>query len=175
MTNIRPLVVLTCVLSALASCVSQPVYNTAEEVAAATRLERDDYAKTTWVKSPLVRYGRGFDRCFLRTLVADSGVQLDQLYVIHTPIEWAFLDRANDSDGRALEVTVIDRDVSSSQYGVSLAEHVAVALDREYLQEAAGKGLDIKVRGNHGSTIVVLPPHFVQGYLERLNTFVGQL
>ncbi len=166
---------LTCAILTLGSCVSPTVYDTAQKVTDATQVVRDDYDKTTWIKSPLVRYSSSFDECFLRTLVADTGVQFDQLYVIYTASDWAFLERANDSAGRNLEVTVINRDVSSSQFAVSLEEHVAVGLDRSYLLDAAQQGIDIKIVGKSGSTVVQLPPHYIQGYVDRLNQYLDQL
>ena len=172
MNTLRLPLPLAYVFFALCSCVSPTVYDTAQKVTDATQVVRDDYNKTTWIKSPIIQYSNSFDRCFLRTLVADSGAQVDQLYVSYTPSDWAFLERANDSTGRNLEVTVINRDVSSSRFGVSLAEHVAVALSRPYLLEAAQQGIDIKIVGNLGSTVVQLPPHYVQGYLDRLNQYL---
>ena len=108
MNTLRLPLPLAYVFFALCSCVSPTVYDTAQKVTDATQVVRDDYNKTTWIKSPIIQYSNSFDRCFLRTLVADSGAQVDQLYVIYTPSDWAFLERANDSTGRNLEVTVIN-------------------------------------------------------------------
>jgi hypothetical protein len=158
----------------LGACVTPPVYDTADKVTAATTIERDDYKKSTWIQSPLVQYSNSYDRCRLRVYIGDAGAQFDQLYVVYTPSDWAFLERAHDNAGQSLEVTVIDRDVSSSRYGVSLSEHVAVSLTRSYMVDAAHNGLDIKISGKSGSTVVKLPPHFIQGFLDKVNQHLGQ-
>jgi len=159
----------TALLLALPAC--QTVYKTAGEVSEATTIEYDAYEKTTWVQGPIVTYSGFSNRCFLRTLVSDSGVRVNQLYVVYRPSEWAFLERAHDRLGNQLDATVIDRDVSRN---ASLSEHVAVRLGDAYLEDAADVGLDIQVSGDHGSTVVRLPAHYVHGYLQVLAGFLAR-
>lgn len=148
------------------------VYKTADQVTAATTINRDNYAKHTWIEAPLVGYDQtSRNRCVLRSLVLDSGARTNQLYVIYRPYKWAFLDRAYDNNGQRLNVLLIGRDVSSY---ASLSETVAVQLDDAYLRNAAAKGIDIKVAGNHGGTTVKLPPHYVQGFLVKLDEFLAR-
>lgn len=162
----------------LPGCYSLANYRTAEKVAAATTVEHDEYEHTVWVKAPEVWYdesewkgGKGdWDRAFMRTLISTRNGALStthQLYVIFYDLGWAFLERATDRQGRRLETTVISRDVRD--YG-TISEHVAVELPDEYLHQAAIDGLDIQVSGQRGRTVVKLPPHYVQGFLSKLES-----
>jgi hypothetical protein len=160
------------VTALLTSCVTAPVYvyETADQVTAATTVQRDEYKKTTWITSPTINYSTGGDCYHLRTIISDGGPKWDQLFVDYTPSDWVFLENASDSQGRAFEVTVIDRDVSSGygSYGPFLSEKVAVNLDREYLLDATENGLDIKVYGRLGSTVVKVPAFLVKGFMNRV-------
>ena len=154
------------VLLTLSAVGCRTIYDTPQKVTAASAVEHDAYEGTTWIKAPLVSYGDGFSECFLRTLTTKGGAPTNQLYVIYKPREWVFLDRATDREGKPLRTLVIDRDVSTY---ASLSEHVAVELADDYLANAARVGLDIQLRGKSGRTVVRLPPHYVQGFLDKLN------
>lgn len=159
-------------------------YATSDSVAEASSVRRDEYGRKTWITGPelwysdLPRNSRGeilslkysllesmADKCFLQTGITDEGVSANWLYVIYTSTDWAFLERARDRQGSSLKTTVVDRIVNDG-----ISEHVAVSLTVEYLEMAATEGLDVQLRGKRGSTVVKLPPHYVQGFLTKVRT-----
>jgi hypothetical protein len=156
----------------LPGCYSLSMYQTPEKVAAATVVEYDEYEGTTWVKAPLVWF-QPWSRshtAMLRTLITESGDRTNQLYVIYEYVDWAFLDRAADRQNNVFKTLVVSRNVDG--YGIS--EHVAVEIPDEYIKEAAIAGIDIQLSGQRDRTVVKLPPHYVQGFIAKLNAVIGE-
>ncbi len=146
-------------------CGCLTVYETAQEVTMASTVEHNKYDKYKLIKGPEVRYGHDFNECFLRTFISENGQQINQLYVMYGANDWAFLDRARDRQGRSLEVNIIDRSVTPS---ANISEHIAVQLSSSYLEQARQAGIDIQIAGDAGRTIVKLPPHYVDGFLKKV-------
>ncbi len=155
-----------------AGCHSLSTYRTSEKVTAASTVERDEYEGTTWVQAPLVWYEDSsfkpglWSKCRLRTLITRAGARTNQLHVLYEHADWAFLDRAHDRRGDRLPTLLLGRNVHAS----GITEQVAVELTDAHLKDAAIAGLDIKVSGQAGQTVVRLPPHYVQGFLAKLST-----
>lgn len=163
------------VASVLLGGCAPTVYRSAEQVTAASTVYRDDYAKYTSIKAPLIGYPgphTNYDvrraECFLRTVVTDSGARTDQLYLVYVAGDWSFLNRAHDRSGRSLDVIMIDRDIGYSH----IEEDVAIVLDDAYLRNAALYGIDIQVAGDRGATTVRVPAHYVKGFLIKLDQFL---
>ena len=159
-------VIVAAVLSALclASCVSPP--KTATDVFERTTVSVDAYSKTEWTRGPSFELIGSYGYCFLRSSNT-QGRRNYQLYAIHKGNNWAFLRSAIDSDSRRFSIHEIDSEVG---YGGSITEHVAIDLDRSYLEAAArSDGLDFRINGQRYSVIAKMPAFAVQGFLARID------
>lgn len=175
----------------LPGCYSLSQYPTAEKVAAATVVEHDEYERLTRVKSPEVWYAMPSraHTARLETVVPATGSPATRLHIYYEGVVLdggpALLDSAVDRDGNHLETTVIERNVDyvgasvpGFGYGVTyqttydrMTERVAVGLPDGYLERVAEAGLDMQLSGETGRrTVVKLPPHYVQGFLAKLET-----
>ena len=178
----------------LPGCYSLSRYPTAERVTRATTVEHDEYEDTTLVKAPEVWYAMPSraHTARLEILIPGTGSHTTRLCVYYEGVVLdggaALLDRATDRQGNHLETIVIERQVDyigatvpGLGYGVNYqtsygrtTERVAVELPDGYLQRSVEAGLDIQLKGQRGSTVVKLPPHYVQGFLAKLNAVLGE-
>jgi hypothetical protein len=163
----------------LAGCAATQL-NSAEAVYAGTEITRDTYKGTTWIVSPgsssVVQSKNGtgyvFEDVYLRVLASAKPEPLYQLYMDATCREWKFFDRLYDSRGNRLDFVSIDRRVDSS--GASVREIFAANLTRQYLDTARFSGLNVKAVGSRGEHVFTLPPHYVVGFLNRVDSFLGK-
>ena len=88
-------------------------------------------------------------------------------YVTYYSNQWAFLESAISHDGTTLTTRGVDREV----YGAgSIKEQVVVELPRSYLDAAADDtGLDIRVSGKRDSVIAKVEPHYIRGFLDKVD------
>ena len=162
--RILTLVALTGLLL-LTGCNQAQRYQTAEQVAADSTVEKDPYKAVVWTRTPHI-YARpiGF---FFRHFETKYGSEKYQLYINFMSSDWVFFDQAYDSDGRRLDFVKIDRDV---RYGGSVKEAFAINFPRSYLEEKAkGDGLNIKFVGKRGEQILLLRPIWVEGFLMKVD------
>ncbi len=141
---------------------------TASDVQSGCRLKEDPYEKTTWISSP---YQFVFDNpsYLIRVLVKDNDVAFYQLYIDEIFSEWAFIDSAHDIQGRSFDVVEIKREVTQS---ASVREIVGVELSRNYLDEAAVSGINMKLKGRYGSAIAQVPAFYVKGFLQCVDDYL---
>ncbi len=172
-------VLLSCCLP---SCLTMQNPSTVEEVVAGTKVESDPFSKVTQVQGPRMTQDLWVSWT-LRTFVLEEmgamdpkvlevvkelGLDADsalQLYVWYSASDWAFLERTNDIDGESLTTREIDRQVGGGGY---ITEHIAIDLNREYLQEHAASGIHVRIYGKRKDVEVVVPGYYVQGFLESL-------
>lgn len=132
---------------------------------------RDDYKKITVVVGGDIEQKR--NTIILRSTRSDSFRSEDGIvvYVVARMSEWKFLDTTYSIDGKTWKTSVVDRDVRScSRYGCSLAEHLAVFVDRNYLMAHTETGIDFKITGKRGEETVYIPGKYIAAFLDRLPT-----
>ena len=154
-------------------------YRSPSAVYAKTEVESDPYAKTTTIKSPYYRCGikppggwgyTAESKVFLRRISTRSAVQVYQAYVIYRGPGWCFFKSAYDINGQPLEFVTIDKDVTVGDTYTTyhkICEHFAVQLSGEYLETARSTGLDFKAMGKKGAVVFKLPPHYIEGFLNK--------
>ena len=93
-----------------------------------------------------------------------------QIYVTFPLLDnWVFFDAAH-SEGKALDVTVLSRNVRScSQDGCNISESIAIHLTQGQLRQYAKTGFLGEISGRNGAVVLRMPATFFQGYLMRLD------
>lgn len=168
---------------------------TKDDVKKHTRVHEDFYRKTVSIEGPLVTNAmkRADDhhllfekgnriprtRFLLRALaVRGEGKPVKftyQLYFKYKAPDWAFINDAYDIAGNHLELVEISQDVA----GDGVYEDVAVCIDKEYLKERLGKGINIKLYGKNGLSIgdslVMLPGYYLAGFMQAVEEWETSL
>lgn len=155
-----------CCLFGCATDVSTPL-----AVKNAISVSSDVYLGTTTYIGPKVEVanvGSWLNQGFAMTWLSSTrSKDADYFYIqvyLHSK-QWAFLDSAYDRQQIKFPVTVISRNIES---GLSINESVAIKVSRTYLHEKSQTGVDIKVLGSKGALQILIPPHYVQGFLSGL-------
>lgn len=168
------IVVLFCAAISFAQEALRPTVaeSQAESVKVRTTSTRDDFKKLFNFKGPNL-FQNGPRSLFLRATRFDKSAELFiQLYFRDQyDGEWRFYDSAYDIEGNKLDFVSIDRKVDTcAKYGCSHFEDVGITLTRDYLDSRRETGTRLKVSGRAGEAIVVLPPGYIQGFLQALDS-----
>jgi len=132
----------------------------------------DSYQSTTLIESPGVfqAQGMGGHRLSLQAKFNSVGDISYSLQVQDSQASgWRFFDRAYDSNGQKLEFIDIDHDVT---LGIT-SEFFSINLSRSYLDNAAIESINIKVFGENGESLILLPNHYVEGFLQKIDAYLG--
>ena len=159
---------------ALCGCATK-VVRTKEDAASLCRVSQDTYQKFTRVESTKYKIAGAYECTFELVATRDfTGKEINYGMRIETYSgrDWFFFERAVDSDGTPVILSVSDRQVG---YGGSTYEYLTLVFEGEYLREHAGRGLDIKVMGQRGQMIVRVTPEVLTGFLERVKQQLGAL
>lgn len=163
---------LTALLAAsLASCASlrnapPPPISSPRAVYDACEVTQDEYTGVRRVESPILKTGRWTNYVMLRSSSIGSGDPSIQVYVAWSRRgDWIFFDRARDRDRNEMDFVAIDRSLDVGW----VVEQFGLNVSREYLEERAETGLDIRAYGQRGVETFRLPPQYVQGFLARLD------
>ncbi len=147
-------------------------YETTDQVAEDTKIIKDPYTNTTWVNSPQVNCGDSIgDKCYFRTAFVNDKFGFYQLVIRIMNKGWLFIDTAYDIQGNKLDLKVIDRKVLR---GSVVQEIVGIRLDDPYIAQAVVNGINIKLIGKRGKTIIKLSGGFVFGYLQAVGTYMKE-
>lgn len=171
--NIRDVILLSTALIALAGCATQPPVpqvdmTTPRSIASEVRVTHDEFKKlTTYQGPPLQQDGLG--ALYIRAWKDDaSNKSTYQIYVMdYYHGEWRFYNSAHDSNGQALNTTVISREVGrcSGRGGCSHFEHLGLNVSREYLEKSRETGLRFKISGKAGEQVYSIPAKYIDGFL----------
>lgn len=161
------------VLALMSGCATTVMLETPAAVADHTSLKVDEYKKTKTIET--VRFYTGkhmMGRYHFRALLgASDEVETYQLYVYETRSSadgWAFFTSAVDIDGNQLSFLPIDREVMKNGGGWT-QEHMAIGLDRAYLDKAAINGINVRLDGQRASLVVKVPAVQVAGFLMKVD------
>jgi len=149
----------------LASC-SNNIPMTADSIQSNVIVKDDPYLKMRIIEAP--RIGNILDTNYRLTRGIRDGLVVDQIFVDYAAENWAFLNSAHDIDGRALNVSSAGRDVEPD---ATISEMISVELPPGYLEKHADMGLNIRIDGQKGEMLVVIPPPYVQGFLAATGHF----
>ncbi len=105
---------------------------------------------------------------FLRLIKSDTSNSYC-LYGKYEGSNWAFFDKANDSESKSLQVAKIDRHVGTFVSKTNVTEDVCIVLDREYLESKKDTGLNIKLIGQRREITFVVPAYYIQGFLKAVD------
>lgn len=161
-----PLILAAAVLSACAS-----VPDTAVGVRQAVTVEQDRFDQAERFKGPALSRGGFLSNGLWYLRSAPEGVESGhEIYVQWTKTgPWPEFHTATFSGGDSVRVLNIGKFVAScGVQGCYRAERAAVPVERARLREAdaAGRGLDVKLRGEGEDEIEIrIPAHYVEGYL----------
>jgi hypothetical protein len=150
--------------------VPQPpkLLSSATDVAAATKVEHDEYKKTTsFTGANASQYNTLLIRGWRddKTKTARFQIYADSFYAG----QWRFYNDAYDSDGNRLEFTSIDRKVVSCRGGCTYTETVGLTVSRKYLEEHQETGIRFKVSGKAGEFTAELPAAYVKGFISSVD------
>jgi len=143
-----------------------------------TEVERDEFAKSTKIRSPWIVLGAGLCRfepytAFrLRGFVYDDGEENHQVYVGEQlrGDQRVFYDYALDLDGKRYRVVRTYTDAECRSYADCIAAYdVAVYVAARDLEARAGSGYSLSLRGGADhERVVTVPPEVVRAYLAHL-------
>ena len=148
----------------LSGCATVDIHNPTA-VAARITVQRDDFKKVAIYRAPRFEYKNKW--MHMRAAQTYHGQPLTQQLVVELSTwGWAFFDTAYDSEGRRLDVTVLDRSVFSCSSGICLNnETVALNFPMGYLQAHASSGLRLQISGKRGEQVVEVPPAYLTGFM----------
>jgi hypothetical protein len=143
------------------------------ETQSRVKIENDDFQKITNYRGPAVqRLDQGhYDRVFIRAWKSQKDSDtLYQIYASDTYSDfytggWKYLSEAYDSDGKKLDLTKIDKDVSCSKYGCKHTEDIALNVSRKYLEQHEVSGISFQISGTAGKEVFSLPGGYIKGFL----------
>lgn len=169
-------VLLTICLNSCATGVSVE-QQTPEWIAQNTTFDADPYTRSKKIQTPRFYTGKHMlGRYFLRALIGDAGtVEAYQLYVYDRRSYrdgWAFFQRANDINGTPLPLLKLASEVEKGSGGWT-QEHVAIQLDRAYLEKSVEAGMNIRIDGTRDSLVVKVTPVQVAGFLMKVDQVIG--
>lgn len=145
-------------------------YETTDQVTEATKVIKDPYTNTTWINSPTVNCGDSIgDKCYFRTAFINDKFAFYQLVIKIMNKGWLFLDTAYDIQGNKLDLKVLDRKVLR---GSVVQEIIGIKLEDQYIAQAVVNGINIKLIGKRGRTIIKLSGGYVFGYLQKVGTYM---
>ncbi|RFC37240.1 MAG: hypothetical protein DID92_2727743304 [Candidatus Nitrotoga sp. SPKER] len=142
-------------------------WNDVQSIASAISIQHDDLKKTTSFKGPNSSKGI-LDTVLLRAWKSDEGGGFSyQIYVIdYYHGDWRFYDKAFDSKGNTLNITLNSRDVSSCDYSTCAHyEHLGMNVSREYLEKNQENDIVFKVSGNGGEETFTIPSAYIKAFL----------
>lgn len=146
---------------------------TAEWTSAETKVALDDYRQKTSLRGPDVQEQIDRDgsyyRVHLRGSSATNGATRFQIYVAtHLENQWRNLNTAHDQDRIPVAVHKVSRNERCDEDGCVFYEHIAMPVNRTYLETRARDAIRLDVEGPGGRVHVVVPGEYVTGFLERL-------
>lgn len=146
---------------------------TAEWAESETKVAHDDYRQKTNLRGPDVEEridGSGsYYRVHLRGSSATNGATRFQIYVAtHLENGWNNLNTAHDQDRIPIAVHKVSRKEQCGEEGCVFYEHIALPVNRTYLETRARDAIRLDIEGPGGAIHVVVPGVYVTGFLERL-------
>lgn len=151
----------------LAGCVMTPMKN-ANDVFMQSKVSDDPYEKTTRIYAPLFYDALPIGFAYLRAQVKNNKIVYYQIYVNDRDVDWKFIQGAYDIDGNKLDFYAVDRKVTGAG---SIEENYVITVDRKYLNNSIGKGINFKAIGQRGSTIVRIPSFYIEGFLKKVDEY----
>jgi hypothetical protein len=120
-------------------------------------IQKGDSRTQVWLKGSFDKFGAN---------------EILWMHVFFRNKTWFFLDSAKDIGGTQLTVNQLRRQVEHGD----IVEEVAVNFSRDFLEARKMPGLDIRVSGSKGYSIIVkVPSAYVIGFLERYNSAVEEV
>jgi len=151
----------------IAGCVTP--LKTANDVFLQSKIDTDSYKKTTWVESPSLE--GWIHSVWLRAQVENKKVILYQIYVSDRDTDWRFFHSAYDAGGNKLDFRTVDSLVTSTG---STREDYVIVVDRKYLNNSIGKGINFKAVGQRGEKIIIIPSVYIEGFLRKVDEYITQ-
>jgi hypothetical protein len=151
---------------------------TAQSVFEGTRVVNDGYKRSASVSAPelggdLEHAGaNAYYRAHLRGLSKANGAESFQLYVAtHLEEGWQNFRAARDQMEIPLAVSKVDRKKRCKKAdNCNFYEHFGVALSRDYLEARRTRGVELRVMGNGGESVVLISPAHVEGFMRRFDS-----
>jgi len=145
--------------------------NDAQDVAGASSVQRDDYAKTTTYRGPNLA-SKPQDQLFVQARKTDAGSITYQIFVkINYSGVWRFYNQAYDPEGNALYTTLLSRNLAQCQDNDCVhSERLSVDVTRNYLQEHLQSGLRFSMRGKADEEIFFIPSGYIKAFLSLAET-----
>lgn len=142
------------------------------ETASRVQTKHDDFQKITNYQGPYIYTikNRGTDSSlFMRAWTSQKGRSTSyQIYVSDSfELSWRSYSEAYDSDGKKLDLTKIDHNVSCGRYGdCKYREEVALNVSRKYLEDHSTSGMRFQISGTGGKEAFELPGGYIRGFLQ---------
>ncbi len=144
------------------------------ETQSRVKIENDDFQKITNYRGPNVERrdkGQHYDRVFIRAWKSQKDNDTSyQIYASDTYSDfdtggWKYLSEAYDSEGKKLDLTKIDKDVSCGKYFCQHTEDVGLNVSRKYLEQHEASGISFQISGTGGKEVFSLPGGYIKGFL----------
>lgn len=163
-------------LISLAGCVATAP-TSVEEARALVSIKNDEFSGLTHIETPLLNSRQGMTDTFpvnvkFRATKKGNDLQLIQLYVTASNIDWGFYHSGIGEDGTNLEFVNVAREIEPTAPGlvstVGVTEHFAFNISKDYLIKMAAKDFKIKAYGKNNEGVFVVPAALSSAFLEKL-------
>ncbi len=144
----------------LAGC-AQTIPMTESAIRANTTASADPYLKTASISGP--RVGGILETNYNLRRAVIGGRTFDYVMLTYVNKNWAFLSSAVDIDSKILRISQPIRDVGVATGDIS--EILSVSLPDGYLRQHENSGINIRVDGQRGFTVIIIPQAYIKGFL----------
>ena len=147
--------------------------NDPQAVAREVTTERDDFEKKTDYLGPGLTANNGWPVCFFTVIVLkyDDGRSFGDIYIDDSYYgeDWRLYDRAFDSNGNSLTVSIFDRKREAVSGEYIYSEIIEIKVPLAYLEGSQQSGLKFKIAGKRGERILSIPAGYIKGLLSVAN------
>ena len=148
------------------------IKNRVNELESQVHCDEDTYANTKYCFSPTYTFERGAYNGVSVYLGINAKTPVLGPYIIgsYKGKNWLFLNRAMDSNGKNMAYKEKKHKTKTEYKTVLVVEEFSLGkVDKDYLKSHVENGLDIKLYGDNGSTILRLPSDYIKAFLNYLD------
>lgn len=147
------------------------IENRVNELESQVHCDEDTYANTKYCFSPTYTFERGAYNGVSVYLGINAKTPILGPYIIgsYKGENWLFLNRALDSDGKNMVYKERKHKTKKEYKNVLVVEEFSLdKVDKDYLKNHIESGLDIKLYGDNGNTLLRLPSDYIKAFLNYL-------
>lgn len=141
--------------------------NDSRDVAGASSVRRDEFAKTTIYRGPNIA-NKQPDQLYVVATKTDFGSITFQIFaIINYSGAWRFYNNVHDAKGNDLDITLMTRHLANcTRNDCAHNEHLAIDVTKQYLEDNMQRGIRLRVNGKAGEDeIFIIPSGYIKAFL----------